>query len=141
MIEILSPDHIQPDDISAVQDLYQQLNPDIKQRELQHVLQHGRNTKLIVYRENGNIVGMASLAWYEVISGFKGWVEDVIVDQSVRGKGVGKHLMEKILDESKKLGLSDIFLYTEEKRKVAIHLYEQLGFHKKSSSIYVKKNV
>lgn len=140
MIEILNSDHIHPDDIKAIQNLYRQLNPDIKQRNVQHVLQNGQNTKLFIYRKDGKIAGMASLAWYVVISGFKGWVEDVVVDQNLRGKGMGKQLIEKVLEEGKNLGLSHIFLYTEEKRKVAIHLYEGLGFQRKNSNIYVKQN-
>lgn len=139
MIETLNLDNIQPDDIKDIQYLYRQLNPDNQQQEVQDILSDGKNTKLMAYRENGKIVGIASLAWYKVMSGFKGWVEDVVVDQDLRGKGIGKQLMEKTIEEGKKLGLSDIFLYTEEERKVAIHMYESLGFKRKKSRIYIMK--
>lgn len=76
------------------------------------------------------------MAVYKVISGNKGWIEDVIVDQKYRGMGIGMKLIEKLLSISNEQKLSEVLLFTEEHRTSAISLYEKLGFIKKKSSIY-----
>lgn len=52
------------------------------------------------------------------------WLCDVFVDPAVRGAGVGKRLMEGLLDDLEPLGLKRILLFTAD----AHGLYEQYGF-------------
>ena len=42
--------------------------------------------------EDGRIIGTLTLVLYRVSSGLKGRIEDVIVDESARGQGVGEAL-------------------------------------------------
>lgn len=79
---------------------------------------------------------MASMCTYHVISGKKGWIEDVVVDAKSRGHGIGRKLMNKLLEEGKKKNLTEILLFTEDHRTPAINLYENLGFKLKESRIY-----
>ena len=51
------------------------------------------------------------MATYKVISGYKGMIEDVVVHTEYRGKGIGKKLMLKLLEEAKKLELTDVLLF------------------------------
>ena len=89
--------------------------------------------------DNGKIVGMASLCCYKTISGHKGWIEDVVVDESMRGKGIGNQLISELIIESEKLNLIEILLFTELEKESAISLYSKLGFKKRNSIILVKK--
>ena len=41
---------------------------------------------VVGYIEDGRLHGMASMVIYRVISGYKGWIEDVVVDEFARGK-------------------------------------------------------
>jgi phosphinothricin acetyltransferase len=82
---------------------------------------------------------MALMCTYTVISGFKGWVEDVVVDVEHRGKGLGRKLMEKLVELGKEKGLTEILLFSADKRIEAINLYKSLGFKEKESRIYVLK--
>lgn len=66
----------------------------------------------------------------------KGWIEDVVVDSNARGKGIGRKLMEKLLEVGKEKKLTEILLFTEDHRKSAINLYSNLGFKMKDSRIY-----
>ncbi|WP_409515149.1 GNAT family N-acetyltransferase [Chryseobacterium sp.] len=75
-----------------------------------------------------------------MISGNKGWIEDVSVDGNYRGMGIGLKLIEKLLSISNEKQLSEILLFTEEHRTPAISLYEKLGFIKKESNIYILRN-
>ena len=40
----------------------------------------------------GQIVGSLTLVWYAIPTGVKAWIEDVVVDDSARGSGVGAAL-------------------------------------------------
>ncbi|GAA1925442.1 GNAT family N-acetyltransferase [Microbacterium aoyamense] len=52
------------------------------------------------------------------------WVADVFVDATARGRGVGKRIMEGIIDDLEPLGLKRTALFTED----AHTLYEKFGF-------------
>ena len=86
--------------------------------------------------ENERTVGIASMCTYKVISGYKGWIEDVVVDASQRGKGLGEQLIRFLISEGKKAGLSEIYLFTEPAKTAAIGLYTKLGFQEKGSDLY-----
>ncbi len=79
------------------------------------------------------------MAVYRVISGSKGWIEDVVVDKDYRGMGIGRKLIEKLLAISIEQQLIEVLLFTEEHRTSAIELYEKLGFNKRDSNIYILK--
>ena len=52
------------------------------------------------------------------------WICDVFVDESVRGRGVGKRLMAAIVADSRLQGLKRMMLATDD----AHGLYAKLGF-------------
>ena len=134
MVTILTQQNLQPDDAQTVADLDHQLNPNRKPLALTEVLASD-STYVFVYRQQ-QIVGMATLTCYRVLSSYKGWIEDVVVDQAHRGKGIGKQLTQAILEKAKSLRLQKLFLYTEDEKQIAIHLYEHLGFTQKNSRLY-----
>jgi phosphinothricin acetyltransferase len=79
---------------------------------------------------------MALMCTYKVISGHKGWVEDVVVDGKMWGQGIGKKLMEKLLEAAHEKGVSEVLLFSADHRRAAISLYTQLGFQRKNSGLY-----
>lgn len=119
-----------------VSELYNQLNSSIKQRPLQQILDSENKVIIAVCRERDNIIGIALLATYIVISGHRGMVEDVVVDVAHRGKGIGRKLMEKLLEEAKNRNLNEILLFTGHHRLPAINLYKSLGFTMRESGLY-----
>ena len=84
---------------------------------------------MAVCREHDHIIGIALLATYIVISGHRGMVEDVVVDSAHRGKGIGRKLMEKVLEEAKNKNLDEILLFTGHHRLPAINLYKSWVLH------------
>ena len=119
-----------------VSELYKQLNSTIEQRPLQQILNNENKVIIAVCRERDTIIGIALLATYIVISGHRGMVEDVVVDVSHRGKGIGRKLMEKLLEEAKTRNLNEILLFTGHHRLPAIQLYKSLGFTMRESGLY-----
>lgn len=138
-IEILKLSDITNEIQNQVAELYKQLNADNKQRPLMEILQPDNNVLFILCKIDNTIVGTALLSTYKVISGYRGMVDDVVVDIKQRGKGIGRKLMEKLLEEGKNLGLDEILLSTGHHRASAISLYTSLGFTLKKSGLYSLK--
>lgn len=120
--------------------LYKQLNSNIKQMPLAQILEGSSDQATIACSKEGDkLVGIALMATYKVISGHKGMIEDVVVDQNYRGKGIGRELMEKLLEEAKNQHLDEVLLFSGHHRLAAIELYKSLGFALKESGLYIKK--
>ena len=138
-IHILHKEALTPTIKKQVHDLFKVLNADINQWDIEDVFSQGNEFICACCWEDEKLVGMASLATYKVISGYKGMVEDVVVSEAFRGKGLGRKLMERLLAESQKLQLSEILLFSGHHRKPAIALYKSLGFSLKDSGLYTLK--
>lgn len=95
-------------------------------------------TRLFVAEENGKIVGTSSLVIYEIPAIRKAWIEDVVVDASVRGRGVAAALIQHILEYAKEEGLEKVDLTSSIHRKAAYRLYEKLGFEQRESTVFRK---
>jgi ribosomal protein S18 acetylase RimI-like enzyme len=82
------------------------------------------------------IVGMLTIAVYKTPTGRKVWIEDVVVDEPHRGKGIGKDLMLFAIDYSGSLGAKYINLTSRPSRIAANELYLKLGFKKYETNLY-----
>lgn len=85
-------------------------------------------TSLWAARIDGHIVGVLSMAWYDVPSGRKAWIEDVVVDSECRGAGVGAALVEAALRQAEELGVDCVMLTSNPARVAAHGLYRKAGF-------------
>lgn len=138
-LRILQKEDITPDLSKEVRELFQVLNADIEQWDIAQVMAQGNEFIFAGCWENEKLVGMATLATYKVISGYKGMVEDVVLLEEHRGKGLGRKLMEMLIQEGQNLQLSEILLFSGHHRKPAIALYTSLGFNLKNSGMYTLK--
>lgn len=135
-VEILKKSDIDDTVRLQITELYKQLNDNIKQCPLHQILQEDNHVIFAICSIEGQIVGIALLATYKVISGHRGMVEDVVVDTAHRGKGIGRKLMEKLLEEAKHRNLDGVLLFSGHHRTAAINLYKSLGFTLRDSGIY-----
>src|SRR5690606_2110812 len=122
-----------------VSELYRQLSPTKKQQDLRHVLDEDNPVYVVGSFEDEKLTGIASMAVYKVVSGHKGWIEDVVVDATYRGKGIGRKLIERLLELARDMQLTEVLLFTEDHRIAARTLYESLGFKTKDSTIYIRR--
>ena len=111
-IKLLTPADLTTDMEEQMIQLFRQLNPDLKLNPLAKIMEKEDQLSLVYCQEEGEIIGMASMCTYNVLSGSKGIVEDVVVDVNARGKGLGRQLMEKLLDIAQQKGLSEVLLFT-----------------------------
>jgi ribosomal protein S18 acetylase RimI-like enzyme len=97
---------------------------------------HNPNSVLFVARVDGRIVGSLTLAFYRIPTGVKAWIEDVVVDGSARGHGVGEALNTAAIDESRRRGAKNVSLTSRPSREVANRLYRRLGFQHYETNVY-----
>ncbi|GAA2067290.1 GNAT family N-acetyltransferase [Leifsonia soli] len=88
---------------------------------------------LFVARVGGEIVGMATLATFPLPTGWRGHVDDVVVDDTQRGKGIARSLLVAIIQLARERGLRTLDLTSRPSRASAIHLYESVGFERRDS--------
>lgn len=91
-------------------------------------------TDLLVARVRGEIVGMATFVSVPLPTGLRGHVEDVVVDDSVRGRGIARGLVETMTRLADERGLRTVDLTSRPSREVAIHLYETAGFRRRETT-------
>jgi ribosomal protein S18 acetylase RimI-like enzyme len=94
---------------------------------------------LLVARDGqtGAVVGVATLVLYRVASGLKGRIEDVIVDSSTRGQGVGEILVRECMTRANDAQVLMLELTSMPYRESANRLYKRLGFVRKPTNVYV----
>ena len=86
-----------------------------------------KEIQLFLFKEN-NLIGIASVSLKQKIFNHLG-VTGVSIKKDFRGKGLGKMLMKKALEEASSLvGIKKIILGVFANNKVAINLYKKLGF-------------
>ena len=93
-------------------------------------------SELWVAKEEGKIVGITTLTLAARLSGVSARLEDVVVDEAERGKGIGRSLCEKVIERAKARGARSVSLTTRPERVAAHKLYEKLGFKRKETDVY-----
>lgn len=80
----------------------------------------------------GRIIGMCTLQWIVSTAegGYSGWVEDVVVHESFRRKGVGSRLMKYLIDEAMRRDLVRLQLLVDETNFSAEVFYSGGGWKK-----------
>jgi ribosomal protein S18 acetylase RimI-like enzyme len=94
------------------------------------------STTLFVARNEGTLVGALALVVFRIPTGLRGWIEDVVVDESARGTGVGEALTLAAIDEAKRRGIRSLDLTTRPTRDAANRLYSRLGFERRETNVY-----
>lgn len=86
------------------------------------------------------ILGMLTLVTFEIPTGWRAWVEDVVVDEAARGKGVGASLVAAAIDLAKKRGAKTVDLTSRPSREAANRLYQRSGFELRETNVYRVNN-
>ena len=85
---------------------------------------------------NHPILGMLSLATFEIPTGVRAWVEDVVVDEAARGQGAGLALVEAAIEHAKTIGARTVDLTSRPTREAANRLYQRAGFQLRETNVY-----
>lgn len=137
-IMIQAVERVTPEVIEAVTTLTSHLSSSARPPTAEHVAQivDSAATVLLVARDGPTIVGMLTLVLFHIPTGVRALIEDVVVDQSARGRGVGESLTRHAIERAKQAGARTIDLTSRPSREAANRLYQRLGFVKRDSNTY-----
>ena len=91
---------------------------------------------ILAINEENKIVGSLALVVFTIPTGKKAFIEDVIVDHSARGLGIGEKLIQKAIDLSKEKQVRRIELSSRPIRIPANKLYQKMGFKDRDTNFY-----
>jgi len=91
---------------------------------------------LVAHDENGTVLGMLTLAVFRIPTGVRAWIEDVVVDDGARGRGVGRALTQRALELAGAEGARTVELTSRPDRAAANRLYQGMGFALRDTNVY-----
>ncbi len=134
---------VTPELMSAMSRLVPQLTSKSppSQAELEALISSGSSSLLIARGEGepGSIVGMACVSVYRVPTGVRAIIEDVVVDATARGQGLGEALTLRCLEIAKQKGAPAVTLTSNPGREAANRLYLRMGFTRRETNAYIYK--
>lgn len=110
-------------------------NPPPTKAELDELIRSEAST-MFVARVDGRIVGSLTLAMFRIPTGVRAWIEDVVVDDSARGHGVGEALNMAAIDHARRHGAVTVDLTSRPSREAANRLYQRIGFVARETNVY-----
>jgi ribosomal protein S18 acetylase RimI-like enzyme len=103
---------------------------------LAELLRSPATTVFVARDDSGRVVGSLTLALYRIPTGMRAWIEDVVVDETARGGGVGEALTRAALATAREAGARTVDLTSRPAREAANRLYERVGFVKRGTNVY-----
>jgi ribosomal protein S18 acetylase RimI-like enzyme len=119
--------------------LVPQLNPDSElptRVKLKSILKAKGTHLFIAENDNKEITGMLTLVIYDIPSGLRAWIEDVVVDDRFRAMGIGRGLVEHAIVFAGLAGAKSVDLTSRPFRKAANKLYKKMGFALRETNVY-----
>lgn len=129
-------------DMADLQSLLLQLDPvapALTKDRVRRVMENGRILVIRHCETDGGplrIVAMATLVFKEQVMGRFGSIEDVVVDENHRQKGLGNWLTKALIARAETLGMTHLDLTSRPHRVAANKMYEKLGFIRRDTNVY-----
>lgn len=125
--------------VAAFRRLLPQLSSSAKPLEaydLESIVDSPATVLLMAKNHEGQYVGTLTLVLFRSPSGARGWIEDVIVDETQRGNGIGEALVEAAIAMARRANAKTLDLTSNPKRESANRLYVRCGFKQRSTNVY-----
>ena len=125
--------------LDAVARLVAQLSrsaPPPSAQRLREIVASPASQLLIARDEARDIVGMLTLALFPIPTGVRAWIEDVVVDERARGRGIAAALTREALALAARDGARTVELTSRPDREAANRLYAKLGFRLRDTNVY-----
>ncbi|MBV9933050.1 MAG: GNAT family N-acetyltransferase [Actinobacteria bacterium] len=140
-VRIVAVDEVTPDLVDAFVRLTPQLsksNPPPGEEKLRELVESPACTLLMAVDEDDGdrFVGTLTLVMFRIPTALRAWIEDVIVDEAVGGRGIGKALTREALARAKAAGAKTVELTSRPSREVANGMYRSLGFKERETNVY-----
>ena len=125
---------------SALLRLLPQLNPTLPAPDMERLrrLVADPAVTLLIARDEGRIVGTTTVIVYTTPFWIKARLDEVVVDASARGRGVGEALVKASLEVGRRAGAQVAELQSGKgpARAAAHRLYERMGFKIRETDVF-----
>jgi ribosomal protein S18 acetylase RimI-like enzyme len=111
-------------------------NPPPARDELDEIVRSEASRLLVARDDDDAVVGSLTLVLFRIPTGIRAWIEDVVVDEAARGKGVGEALNREALRIAKDAGAKTVDLTSRPSREAANRLYQRIGFKQRETNVY-----
>jgi ribosomal protein S18 acetylase RimI-like enzyme len=91
---------------------------------------------LVASNAAGRIVGSLTLTTARTPTRRRAHIDDVVVDASARGRGIGEALTAEAIRLARELGAEQVDLTSAPQREAANRLYRRLGFGLRTTNVY-----
>jgi len=107
-------------------------NESLQRQGLAMMLENEADRCIMVAETDGKVIGICSIqTLISTAEGGKvGLVEDVVVNPSYRGKGIGRMLLASLEEWAKKKGLKRLQLLADKNNLPALEFYEKMNWKK-----------
>lgn len=138
MVNIEPATEATPEVHAALALLLPQLNPQLPVPTLERLraILADPAVTLLLARDGEQIVGTTTVIVYTTPFWIKARLDEVVVDESARGKGVGAALVRASLDLAREKGVEVVELQSGVQRKEANRLYPRMGFKLRETNVY-----
>lgn len=143
MVEIREVTEVTPELVAAFARLTPQLSssaPAPSAAELAEIVDSDTSVLLVALDPDDDgeaaIRGSMTLVVFRIPTGVRAWIEDVVVDATARGAGVGAALNRRALAIAHERGARTVDLTSRPTRQAANRLYRRLGFVPRDTNVY-----
>ncbi len=138
MVNVEPATEATPDVHAALARLLPQLNPQLPVPTIERLRASIADpaVTLLLARDGDQIVGTTTVIVYTTPFWIKARLDEVVVDESARGKGVGAALVQASLDLAREKGAEVVELQSGVHRKEANRLYPRMGFKLRETNVY-----
>lgn len=128
-------------EIEGIERLLPQIarNSVVVPQEHRRLLREDKNTKIAVVYDGEKMAAMGTLLIVTMLTGRRSRLEQLVVDEAYRGKGLGRLLSTYIIDLAKKEGCTDVRFTSGKDRTASHNLYTSMGFESSDKVGYYKK--
>ena len=121
-------------DLTNAMDNTEGIDTDIALRNCEHLLKDTGSHLLVAARE-GTPVGFINFTVRQTIlhRSPSGLIDELVVAEDYRGKGVGKQLVQAAIEKCRQLGCCEVEVSTEKTNLKAREFYKQCGFEERGT--------
>ena len=124
--------------LGALNELLPQLSSSaqlLTEEDLKEIIS-AESSHLFMAKGKEGYCGSLTLVVFKTPTGTRAWIEDVVVSEGMRGKGIGKMLISQAIETAKTHGAKKIDLTSSPTREAANALYQKLGFDFRDTNVY-----
>ena len=138
MVRIEAVTNATPEVHAALAHLLPQLNDQLPVPTMERIqaLLADPTVTLLLAKDGEEVVGTTTVIVYTTPFWIKARLDEVVVDEAARGKGVGAARVSAALDVAREKGAQVAELQSGVQRDAANRLYPRMGFQRRETNVY-----